>query len=89
VIQGENGVSVLPFFMPGAMTNQSDKNVDRSENNRLFPDDQKKVDEFVARGVNSVPRKPFKPLRLMLILIAIVTILSVFSQFLAQWAGIS
>ena len=55
---------------------------------RLYPEDQAKVDEFVARGVNSVERKPFKPLRLLLILMGIVFFLSVFSQLLAKWAGI-
>jgi len=58
------------------------------QENRLYPEDQAKVDEFIARGVNSVERKPFKPLRLLLILMGIVIILSVFSQLLAKWAGI-
>ena len=58
------------------------------QENRLYPEDQAKVDEFIARGVNSVDRKPFKPLRLLLILMGIVIILSVFSQLLAKWAGI-
>jgi hypothetical protein len=61
---------------------------DKSYHNRLHPEDQARVDEFVRRGVNSVERKPFRPMRLLLILIAIVTGLSIFSQFLARWAGI-
>jgi hypothetical protein len=61
---------------------------DKSYQNRLHPEDQARVDEFIKRGVNSVERKPFRPLRLLLILIAIVMILSIFSQFLARWAGI-
>jgi hypothetical protein len=61
---------------------------DRSYNNSLHPEDQKKVDDFVSRGINSVQRKPFRPMRLLLILIAIVTTLSVISQFLARWAGV-
>jgi hypothetical protein len=56
--------------------------------NRLYPEDQAKVDEFTSRGVNSVERKPFRPLRLLLILIAAVMGLSLFSQWLARWAGV-
>ncbi|MEH6582234.1 MAG: DUF3094 family protein [Halioglobus sp.] len=66
---------------------QSDKQ-DSSHKNRLYSEDQAKVDEFTSRGVNSVDRKPFRPLRLLLILIAVVTTLSVFSQLLTRWAGI-
>lgn len=61
---------------------------DRSYQNSLHPEDQKKVDEFVSRGINSVPRKPFRPGRLLLLLIVVVTTLSLLSQFLARWAGI-
>lgn len=61
---------------------------DRSYQNRLYPEDQKKVDEFITRGVNSVERKPFKPIRMILLLIGVVTILSIFSQLLARWAGV-
>ena len=61
---------------------------DKSYQNRLYPEDQARVDEFIKRGVNSVERKPFRPLRLLLILVAIVMTLSIFSQFLARWSGI-
>jgi len=61
---------------------------DASYKNRLYPEDQAKVDEFITHGVNSVERKPFRPGRLLVILIAIVFGLSLFSQFLARWAGI-
>tara|TARA_R110002124_G_C8604900_1_gene484760 strand:+ start:195 stop:452 length:258 start_codon:yes stop_codon:yes gene_type:complete len=66
---------------------QTDKS-DRSYNNSLYPEDQQKVDDFLNRGVNSVPRKPFRPLRLVLLLIVVVTTLSIFSQYLVHWAGI-
>jgi hypothetical protein len=66
---------------------QPDKQ-DKSYRNRLHPEDQAKVDEFVRRGVNSVERKPFRPLRLMLMLIAVVMGLSLLSQWLARWAGV-
>lgn len=61
---------------------------DRSYSNNLYPEDQKKVDEFVNRGINAVQRKPFRPLRLMIMLIVVVTALSILSQFLARWAGV-
>ncbi len=61
---------------------------DASYQNRLYPEDQAKVDEYISRGVNSVERKPFRPGRLLIILIVIVFSLSAFSQFLARWAGI-
>lgn len=61
---------------------------DRSYSNSLYPEDQKKVDEFVKRGINAVQRKPFRPLRLLLMLIVVVTTLSILSQFLARWAGV-
>ena len=61
---------------------------DRSYSNSLYPEDQKKVDEFVKRGINAVQRKPFRPLRLMIMLIVVVTALSILSQFLARWAGV-
>ncbi|QIB65862.1 DUF3094 family protein [Kineobactrum salinum] len=58
------------------------------QQNRLYPEDQAKVDAFVSRGINSVERKPFRPLRLLVILMVIVVGLSLFSQLLARWAGI-
>ena len=61
---------------------------DSSTGNRLYPQDQEKVDAFIKRGVNSVERKPFRPMRLLLMLIAVVMGLSILSQFLARWAGV-
>ena len=61
---------------------------DKSYQNRLNPEDQARVDEFIKRGVNAVERKPFRPMRLLIILIVIVTGLSLFSQLIARWAGI-
>ena len=59
-----------------------------SDEPKLYPEDQQKVDEFLARGINSVERKPFKPLRLLVLLLVVVTGLSVFSLFLVRWAGL-
>ena len=70
------------------MTETNPENQDKSYQNRLYPEDQKKVDEFITRGVNSVDRKPFRPGRLLILLMVIVIGLSLFSQWLARWAGI-
>ena len=59
-----------------------------SKENKLYPEDQAKVDEFISKGINSVERKPFRPLRLLVILLVIVTGLSIFSLVLARTAGI-
>lgn len=59
-----------------------------SEDQRLNPEDQAKVDEFLARGVNAVERKPFRPLRLLIGLLVVVTLFSLFSQVLARWYGV-
>jgi hypothetical protein len=61
---------------------------DSSYENRLYPEDQAKVDAFLERGVNAVERKPFKPFRMILLLIAVVTFFSILSQLIASWAGI-
>lgn len=70
------------------MAQTSNKPTDRSYQNRLHPEDQKRVDDYLKRGYNSVERKPFKPFRLMLMLVAVVLLLSFFSQLLAHWAGV-
>ena len=70
------------------MSEKDQQETDKSFQNRLYPEDQQKVDEFIARGVNSVERKPFRPMRLLLLLVAVVFALSIFSQLLARWAGV-
>ena len=70
------------------MSDETPDNQDRSYQNALYPEDQKKVDEFISRGVNSVERKPFRSGRLLVLLVAITIGLSLLSQFLARWAGI-
>jgi hypothetical protein len=70
------------------MSEETSEKSDRSYDNSLYPEDQKKVDDFISRGINSVERKPFRPMRLVLMLIFVVTMLSIFSQFLARWAGV-
>lgn len=55
---------------------------------RLSPEDQARVDDFVSSGINAVERKPFRPLRLLLILVALVSSLSVLSLVLARTVGV-
>ncbi len=55
---------------------------------RLSPEDQARVDKFTSTGINSVERKPFKPIRLMLFLVLVVSGLSVISILLSRWAGV-
>ena len=54
----------------------------------LYPEDQARVDAFLARGVNSVERKPFRPFRLLILLLIIVTSLTGLSLLLANIAGV-
>ncbi|MFK7976510.1 MAG: DUF3094 family protein [Halioglobus sp.] len=85
-INAETGAKTKEPLYQAARSSSSD--VDKSFDNSLYPEDQKKVDEFITRGVNSVERKPFRPLLLMGMLIVVVTSLSVLSQMLATWAGV-
>jgi hypothetical protein len=61
---------------------------DETASQPLSQEDQSRVNGFLARGVNSVERKPFRPVFLIVILIAVVTGFSLLSQGIAQWAGI-
>ena len=54
----------------------------------LSPEDQARINEFLAKGNNSVERKPFKPGLLIFLLISVVTSFSLLSQVIARWAGI-
>ncbi len=83
----DNLVGCAPRTMMN-MTDHDNEDLDKSYQNRLHPEDQAKVDEFVNRGINSVERKPFRPGRMMILLILVVTGLSILSQFLAQYAGV-
>ena len=75
--------------MPGVTEqDMTEEKTDRSYKNRLFPEDQKKVDEVISSGIHSVKRKPFRPGRLLIMLIVVVMGLGYFSQFLARWAGV-
>ena len=69
------------------MSEQNEERQDRSYENELYPEDQKKVDEFTSTGINSVERKPFRPMLMMGLLIVVVTGLSAISLLLARYAG--
>lgn len=69
------------------MTDQPEQQ-DRSYENRLYPEDQEKVDAFLKRGVNSVERKPFRLWIMILLLLGTVTGFSLLSQLIARMAGI-
>jgi len=66
------------------MSKESTDEQDRSYKNRLYPEDQKKVDEFINRGINSVQRKPFRPMRMMIMLVVVVNLLILVSQWLVR-----
>lgn len=59
-----------------------------SNERKLYPEDQKRVDEYLKTGYNDTPRKPFKPLRMVIMLLVVVTTFSVFSIFLARSSGV-
>lgn len=54
----------------------------------LYPEDQKKVDEFLRSNVNDVERKPFKPLRLLAIIFAVLVLLTFISYLVARSHGL-
>ncbi len=51
---------------------------------RLYPDDQKRVDEYLQLPQNRVERKPFKVWWLLFSLSVIVLGLGLFSRYLAS-----
>ena len=59
-----------------------------NEHNKLYPEDQARVDEYLKSGYNNVERKPFRPLRLLLILIVSVSLMSGGSILLARLTGV-
>ncbi len=59
-----------------------------SQERKLSPEDQQRVDEYLKSGYNDTPRKPFKPMRMIVMLIVVVTAFSAFSIFLARSSGV-
>lgn len=59
-----------------------------SNERKLYPEDQQRVDEYLKSGYNDTPRKPFKPMRMIIMLIVVVTSFSALSIFLARASGV-
>lgn len=59
-----------------------------SQERKLFPEDQARVDGYLREGYNSVERKPFRPIYLMIMLMAVVTGFSILSVAIARIVGI-
>lgn len=59
-----------------------------NEDNRLYPEDQARVDQYLRSGHNDVERKPFRPFRLLLVLAAVVSCFTGLSLALARLAGV-
>lgn len=54
---------------------------------KLYPDDQKRVDEFLATSVNDVERKPFSPLTLLVVIVLSLGLLTLVSYIIAANEG--
>ena len=56
--------------------------------NKLYPEDQTRVDGYLREGYNDVERRPFKPIRLMILLFTVVTLFSIMSVGIARYYGV-
>lgn len=54
----------------------------------LYPEDQKRVDDFLKNDVNQVSREPFKPLVLLGIIVGVLVLLTVASYLIADSHGL-
>lgn len=54
----------------------------------LYPEDQKKVDEYLASSVHSVERRPFKLVLLLGVIFAVLAGITVISYLLALSHGV-
>lgn len=59
-----------------------------ARNTKLFPEDQKKVDQFLREGYNDVERKPFRPGLLFIMLFAVLLVFSTISFLIARAVGV-
>ena len=59
-----------------------------SEERKLFPEDQARVDEYLRTGYNDVERKPFRPLYMMILLLTVTFSFSGIAVWVAHRAGI-
>lgn len=60
-----------------------------SQERKLYPEDQARVDSILHTGYNDVERKPFRPLYMMIMLNVVVVALLFLSKWLVRNAGIS
>ncbi len=60
-----------------------------SDERRLYPEDQARVDSVLNKGYNDVERKPFRPLYMMIMLNVVIVALLVLSKWLVARAGIT
>lgn len=54
----------------------------------LYPDDQKKVDEYIQSNVNATERSDFKPFRLLAIIFVVLGLLTLVSFLVAMDQGL-
>ena len=54
----------------------------------LYPEDQKKVDEYLSASIHEVERRPFNPWKLLAVLAVILVGLTVLSFFIANGHGV-
>lgn len=59
------------------------------EDPKLSPEDQERVDRYLASGYNRVARKPFRPFLLLAVLAVVVTFFTVLSIAITRIAGVS
>lgn len=62
--------------------------IENSEN-RLSPEDQARVDEYLRTGYNDVERKPFRPYYMMIMWNVVVIGFLALSVWLVRHAGIT
>lgn len=55
---------------------------------KLYPEDQQRVDEFLASSVNDVERKPFSPLALLSVIFVSLALLTLVSYVIAVNEGL-
>ncbi len=60
-----------------------------SEERKLYPEDQARVDSVLHSGYNDVERKPFRPLYMMIMLNVVIIALLVLSKWIVSRAGIT
>ncbi|MDB6061292.1 MAG: hypothetical protein JWM78_1395 [Verrucomicrobiaceae bacterium] len=56
--------------------------------NRLYPEDQARVDEYLRTGYNDVERKPFRPIYMMILVNVVTVAFLLLSLWIVRSAGI-